>query len=279
MSSAHRPTWDPAQGKDTRSNSRIYSSRDIAAHTRLKFRQVSVVLCFVPSHHPGPLHAQIIQLVTSLVITSIPLGLLSTCNRLVADSSTSSSSSPARPLDPLASCTVQPGQGTKAEVERRDLKAELLLAERESADRKAKGQAGYVADRALLMLENQQQQEEAARSEAGTVQQKQQQQQEADRRKILAQVGNLDADDDDDDEEGRENGGDSEDEASRDQGKGKGKAVDQEGNGSRLNGDDDDEDDSDSDSDDDEDETAELLRELEKIKKERAEEKERQVSR
>lgn len=41
MSSAHRPTWDPAQGKDTRSNSRIYSSRDIAAHTRLKFRQVS----------------------------------------------------------------------------------------------------------------------------------------------------------------------------------------------------------------------------------------------
>lgn len=37
-------------------------------------------------------------------------------------------------------------------------------------------------------------------------------------------------------------------------------------------------DDDDDDSDDDEDETAELLRELEKIKRQRAEEKERQVS-
>jgi len=39
MSSAHRPTWDPAQGKDTRLNTRQYSSRDIASHTKLKFRQ------------------------------------------------------------------------------------------------------------------------------------------------------------------------------------------------------------------------------------------------
>lgn len=38
---SRRPTWDPAQGKDSRSNSRMYSSRDMASHTRLKFRQVS----------------------------------------------------------------------------------------------------------------------------------------------------------------------------------------------------------------------------------------------
>ncbi|KAI6114685.1 Pre-mRNA-splicing factor Cwf15/Cwc15 [Pisolithus croceorrhizus] len=38
MSTAHRPTWDPAQAKDVKGGSRQYSVRDMAAHTKLKFR-------------------------------------------------------------------------------------------------------------------------------------------------------------------------------------------------------------------------------------------------
>ncbi|SCV68615.1 BQ2448_736 [Microbotryum intermedium] len=183
MSTAHRPTWDPAQGKDSRLNSRVYSSRDLAAHTRLKFRQ--------------------------------------------------------------------PGQGNKTDVARRDLKLELLAAERESSDRKAKGQSGYVPDRQLLLLENQTKEQDEL-DEANN------------RRRVLADVAKLDRDDDDDDEE--DDDGDD-----RPKDKGKGKAVEDDDDDEQ---DEDDEDESDSD-DDDEDETAELLRELEKIKRERAEEKER----
>lgn len=161
------------------------------------------------------------------------------------------------PLTSPSLANPQPGQGSTSDIARRDLKAELIAAERESAARKAKGQAGYVPDKTLLMLENQAAQEELDGAEAK-------------RRKMLAAVGGLDADDDDEDDAEDED----EEETSRD--KGKGKAVESEG--ASANGGADDDDDDDSDSDDDEDETAELLRELEKIKKERAEEKEKQVS-
>ncbi|KAJ7072909.1 Pre-mRNA-splicing factor Cwf15/Cwc15 [Mycena amicta] len=40
MSTAHRPTWDPAQAKDIKGGSRQFSARDMAMHTKLKFRQV-----------------------------------------------------------------------------------------------------------------------------------------------------------------------------------------------------------------------------------------------
>ncbi|KAJ6631362.1 Cwf15/Cwc15 cell cycle control protein-domain-containing protein [Mycena sp. CBHHK59/15] len=40
MSTAHRPTWDPAQAKDAKGGSRQFSVRDMAMHTKLKFRQV-----------------------------------------------------------------------------------------------------------------------------------------------------------------------------------------------------------------------------------------------
>jgi len=40
MSTAHRPTWDPAQAKDSKAGSRQFSVRDMASHTKLKFRQV-----------------------------------------------------------------------------------------------------------------------------------------------------------------------------------------------------------------------------------------------
>ncbi|KAG9123155.1 hypothetical protein FRC07_000168 [Ceratobasidium sp. 392] len=39
MSTAHRPTWDPAQAKEVKGGSRQYSSRDMASQTKLKFRQ------------------------------------------------------------------------------------------------------------------------------------------------------------------------------------------------------------------------------------------------
>nr|GAT51481.1 predicted protein [Mycena chlorophos] len=40
MSTAHRPTWDPAQAREVKGGSRQFSARDMAMHTKLKFRQV-----------------------------------------------------------------------------------------------------------------------------------------------------------------------------------------------------------------------------------------------
>lgn len=40
MSTAHRPTWDPAVGKsDSKHLTKNFSAKSMAAHTRLKFRQ------------------------------------------------------------------------------------------------------------------------------------------------------------------------------------------------------------------------------------------------
>ncbi|KAF9965354.1 hypothetical protein BGZ70_004996 [Mortierella alpina] len=39
MTTAARPTFDPARGKGSQAPTRIYSSRDLASHTKLKFRQ------------------------------------------------------------------------------------------------------------------------------------------------------------------------------------------------------------------------------------------------
>ena len=130
-----------------------------------------------------------------------------------------------------------------------------MQAERDSDLRKKKGERGLVVDQGLLLLENQEA-EKRSTEEANK------------RRKLLEEVKDLDKDDE-------------ESEASEDEGengrkdlKGKGKAT--EGDEDKESEEEDDSDDDDDD-DDDEDETAELLRELEKIKKERAEEKERQV--
>lgn len=43
MSTAHRPTWDPAQAKDVKGGSRQFSVRDMAAHTKLKFRYIVII--------------------------------------------------------------------------------------------------------------------------------------------------------------------------------------------------------------------------------------------
>jgi protein CWC15 len=109
-------------------------------------------------------------------------------------------------------------------VKRKDLRAELLLAEEEARNKKRKAEG-----KPPLPVENGPVDEEANK-----------------RRKLLQDALDLDKDDDEEEEDNTKKGDEDKDEES------------------------------DEDSDDDEDDTAELLRELEKIKRERAEEKERQ---
>ncbi|KAG8862588.1 hypothetical protein FRB96_001145 [Tulasnella sp. 330] len=161
MSTAHRPTWDPAQGKDIKTGSRQFSARDMASQTKLKFRQA--------------------------------------------------------------------GQSSTSEVSRRDLRVELLAAEADAREkkRKAEGRPLDAPVKAAGMIESGDLEDDEANK----------------RRKLLQEAIALDKDDESGDEKNEE---------------------------------DQDKDDSDDDDDDDEDDTAELLRELEKIKRERAAEKERQ---
>lgn len=108
-------------------------------------------------------------------------------------------------------------------MKKKDLRAELLLAEEEARNRKRKAEG-----KPPLAVENGSGDEEANK-----------------RRKLLQEALDLDKDDEDEDE-----GGDKDEE--------------------------DKDDESEEDSDEEEDDTAELMRELDKIKRERAEEKERQ---
>lgn len=166
----------------------------------------------------------------------------------------------------------QPGQGTASEVSRRDLKAELAKAER-AAINKRKG---------ITEVEEDEEQStttstplgaiDAATSAAGTTDEDEQ---AVKRRKLIEEAVELDRDDDSEEEDGEtrtSNGANGKTDL-----KGKGKAV--VGHDDDDDEDADDSDDSSDEEEDDEDETAELLRELEKIKRERAEERERQVSR
>ncbi|KIK60785.1 hypothetical protein GYMLUDRAFT_73634 [Collybiopsis luxurians FD-317 M1] len=170
MSTAHRPTWDPAQAKDVKGGTRQVSVRDMPAHTKLKFRQV--------------------------------------------------------------------GQTSVSEVQKRDLRTELLAAEREARNKKRKAEGKPLEEEVETKPEI-----------AGVVADDEANK----RRKMLQEAIEMDKDDDDDDD-------DEEDEKSPENGKDK---------------DDNEDEDDDDDSDEEEDDTAELLRELEKIKRERAEEKAR----
>lgn len=181
MSTAHRPTWDPAQAKEVKGGSRLLSARDVASHTKLKFRQ--------------------------------------------------------------------PGQASSSEITKLDLRAELLAAEHAAREKKRKAEG-------LPPLEDSK--EPSTSTPAITASEDEETNK---RRKLLQEALELDKDDDDDESS------DEKDEKSD-------KEMDANGNKSgEDNGDDDEEEEDD---DDDEDETAELLRELAKIKRERAEEKERQ---
>ncbi|GAA94947.1 uncharacterized protein L969DRAFT_25787 [Mixia osmundae IAM 14324] len=207
MSTAHRPTWTPAQGKEARANSRQVSVRQMASHTRLKFRQAN--------------------------------------------------------------------QGTQSEIARRDLKLDLQRAEDEAKARKAKGLSGIVSETEAVsanrLLEDAppavtQYDQDAAALAAKVAQDDYADEQDAaeKRRKILLEGNLLDLDRDDSSDE---------DEArpTANKGKGKERAIEADGEAAEESS----EEESDSD-DDDEDETAQLMAELEKIKRERAEEKARQ---
>jgi len=138
----------------------------------------------------------------------------------------------------------QPGQTSTSDIQKRDLRAELLAAEEEARNRKRKadGKAPLIAEADEEVMK---------------------------RRKLLQQALDLDKDDDEDAASGDEKQKqrteqDDTDGAPNPEGSSKGRDLDN------------DDDDDDDDEDDDDDGTAELLRELDKIKRERAEEKARQ---
>ncbi|KAG8807435.1 hypothetical protein FRC17_004461 [Serendipita sp. 399] len=191
MSTAHRPTWNPAVGKEVKSGSRQFSTRDVASHTKLKFRQ--------------------------------------------------------------------PGQGGTNEVEKRDLRAQLLKAEAEARakKRKAGGLLGAGEDSEMQDGEE----TTTASSAAAVAEIEDRNPDEVKRRKLLEDIA-LDKDDDDDDDD--EEDSDDEKETAKDT-KMKGSAANEDADDS----------DEEEDEEDDEDESAELLRELEKIRRERAEEQAR----
>ncbi|KAG0018323.1 hypothetical protein BGZ80_007315 [Entomortierella chlamydospora] len=174
MTTAARPTFDPARGKGSQAPTRIYSSRDLASHTKLKFRQT--------------------------------------------------------------------GQTSQDELNRLDLKAQLLKAENDHFEKVnkvtkiASGLSNSFKDNDDDEDEDDSKPKQQESSSSETPLER--------KRRLLKEAERLDKDDSDDSDA-------SDDKDSSDS------------------------DDSDSD-DDDEDDTAELMRELEKIKRERAEEKERQ---
>ncbi|RXK35762.1 protein CWC15 [Tremella mesenterica] len=184
MSQAHRPTWNPTQGRETKSGSQQVSKHALAAYTKLKFRQ--------------------------------------------------------------------PGQTSTSDVIRRDLRADLLAAERLAAEkkRKASGIEEPVTVSTNLRI-SQGDSSPSTRLRIPTDGQDRVDKEGEDddedeernkRRKVLEQAAELDKDDSDDE---------SKDEPEED-------------------------DDSEESDSDDEDETAALMAELESIKRERAAEKARQ---
>ncbi|KAF8941132.1 Pre-mRNA-splicing factor Cwf15/Cwc15 [Dissophora ornata] len=173
MTTAARPTFDPARGKGSQAPTRIYSSRDLASHTKLKFRQS--------------------------------------------------------------------GQTSQDELNRLDLKSQLLKAEQDHYEKVNK--VTKLASGLSNSFKDNDDEELQQNTIGGAVDSSASETPLERKRRLLKEAKRLDKDDSDED-------------------------------GSDKNSDSD-SDDSDSD-DDDEDDTAELLRELEKIKRERAEEKERQ---
>ncbi len=136
MSTAHRPTWDPAQARDVKGGSRQFSVRDMAAHTKLKFRFVWNSTIAI---HRSEVHSNL-------------------------------------------SCS-QVGQTSVGEVKKRDLRAELLIAEQEARNKKRKAEG-------LPPLEDSQSSSSAPVDEEANK-----------RRKLLQEALELDKDDEDDEEE------------------------------------------------------------------------------
>jgi protein CWC15 len=146
MSQAHRPTWNPTQGRETKAGSQQISKLSAASHTKLKFRQ--------------------------------------------------------------------PGQTSTTDVARRDLRAELLEAERVAAEKKrrAAGLPALPAPASSLRLEAGTGDEVAGEEEEDR----------AKRRKVLEEALEADKDEEDEYDEGLEDVGAD----VKDKGKGKASVVD-----------------------------------------------------
>ncbi|KAJ1306082.1 hypothetical protein OPQ81_010794 [Rhizoctonia solani] len=153
----------------------------------------------------------------------------------------------------------QPGQTSVGDVKKRDLRTDLLLAEHEAKNkkRKAAGQDPLPLPPALVALT-------ATTTPVAAIENGPSGEEDpaAKRQRMLQEALELDRDDDDDDDEAK----------AKDKGKGKATADDMD-----EDKDEDEDDDDEDDSDDDEDETAQLLAELERIKRERAAEEERKA--
>jgi protein CWC15 len=122
----------------------------------------------------------------------------------------------------------QPGQTSTDEIARRDLKAELLRAEREALDKKRKA-AG------LAPLPDEMEHKEPIKAiQNGTAADDNEEEQARKRRKILEEAAELDKDDSSDEEDGNEANGKS-------KGKGKEKATDDAADDDDDENDDDDE--------------------------------------
>ncbi|ORZ27472.1 Pre-mRNA-splicing factor Cwf15/Cwc15 [Lobosporangium transversale] len=181
MTTAARPTFDPARGKGSQAPTRIYSSRDLASHTKLKYRKS--------------------------------------------------------------------GQTAQDELNRLDLKAQLLKAEQNHFEKVkrttklAEGLSNSFKDDDDDDVDDNKDTTKKIGSSATRSSEEPAETPLERKRRLLKEAERLDKDDSDSDDSDKGS-----DESDSDE----------------------------SDSDDDEDDTAELLRELEKIKRERAEEKERQ---
>lgn len=176
MSTAHRPTWDPAQAKDVKGGSRQFSVRDMAAHTKLKFRSVILITHWIPLFNIW--YSQV-------------------------------------------------GQTSSTEVARRDLRAELLLAEAEARNKKRKAEG-----KAPLPIEGLGDSKPASSSATPAVNgvvsgSADNGEEEANkRRKLLQEALELDRDDDEEEEE-NESESDSENGGGQESRRTKGKAVDE----------------------------------------------------
>lgn len=119
-----------------------------------------------------------------------------------------------------------PGQGASTDIAKRDLKTELLRAEREAQNKKRKAQGLPLLPEVRLAIEGEKEVKSEAgegESKSGLVEEDGEDEAARKRRKILEEVAAMDADDSDDDDESDEENNDDEGKIRKD--KGKGKAV------------------------------------------------------
>lgn len=113
MSQAHRPTWNPTQGRETKAGSQQISKLSAAAHTKLKFRQ------------PG-------QTSTSDVSRRDLKAELAEAERIAAEKKRKAAGLPSLPA-PASALRLEDGE-EEERVKRRKVLEEALAADRDDDD-------------------------------------------------------------------------------------------------------------------------------------------------